>query len=224
MTKTAPTSPSPGHAAPRLDKLNRLERQAEAKSAKRARRKDELADHAVAALKQLGYARTSLRDIAEISGVAVGTLHYYFEDKVDLINYCVQRYKIGFLEEMEAILASDASAPELSQRFAQGLAQSIRQDAATHRLWYDIRNQAGFDPAFLPVVGEIETALSGLIRKLVLRMGGSEDKTDLVYLMLDATFRTAVQGVLAGDARALDQFEARAQDLLPRLLQPGTTG
>ena len=58
----------------KLDKIARLAEKADAKSAKRARKRDELADSAIAALKQLGYARTSLRDIAELSGVAVGTL------------------------------------------------------------------------------------------------------------------------------------------------------
>ena len=71
----------------KLEKIDKLETKARKRSAKRSRRKDELALAAIDALKQLGYARTSLRDIAEISGVSVGMLHYYFEDKTDLITF-----------------------------------------------------------------------------------------------------------------------------------------
>ncbi len=38
-------------------------------------------------LKQLGYAQTSLRDIAAHGGVAVGTLHYHFADKAALMDF-----------------------------------------------------------------------------------------------------------------------------------------
>ena len=58
-----------------------------------AQRRSELAAAALKTLSELGYARTSLRDIAANSEFSHGVLHYYFRDKVDLITYCVREYK-----------------------------------------------------------------------------------------------------------------------------------
>ncbi len=48
-------------------------------------RRRELADAALQTLSELGYARTSLREIAQNSAFSHGVLHYYFRDKVDLV-------------------------------------------------------------------------------------------------------------------------------------------
>ena len=60
---------------------------------KAAERRAELAEAALQTLSTLGYARTSLRDIAQNSVFSHGVLHYYFTDKVDLITACVRQYK-----------------------------------------------------------------------------------------------------------------------------------
>lgn len=202
----------------KLDKIARLAEMAEAKSAKRARKKDELADHAITALKQLGYARTSLRDIAEMSGVAVGTLHYYFEDKVDLITYCVRRYKVGFVANIAEILDADVAPEQLTKSFIKGLSQSIEHDAETHRLWYDIRSQAMFDPAFEEVVTDIEDGLIGLVATYLERLGRPTDKAETVYLVLDACFRFHIQAFLKRQDTAPARFERKAVELLAPLL------
>lgn len=200
-----------------LDKIARLAEKADAKSAKRARKKDELADSAIAALKQLGYARTSLRDIAELSGVAVGTLHYYFEDKVDLITYCVRRYKASFVADMEAILTTGVAPDQLVERFVKGLSLSIRRDAETHRLWYDIRSQSMFEPAFADVVNDIEDGLVTLVSKCLARTGNATAEPVAVYLMLDALFRFHLQQFLSGNKMAPAAFERQASEMLALL-------
>src|ERR1700750_1707183 len=48
-------------------------------------RRAELAEAALQTLSELGYARTSVREIAQNSAFTHGVLHYYFRDKVDLI-------------------------------------------------------------------------------------------------------------------------------------------
>lgn len=206
----------------KLDKIARLAEKADAKSAKRARKKDELADSAIAALKQLGYARTSLRDIAELSGVAVGTLHYYFEDKVDLITYCVRRYKTGFVADMQSILSANVAPHQLAERFVKGLSLSIRRDAETHRLWYDIRSQAMFDPAFNEIVDDIEDGLVALVTEFLSHTGQQDVAPVSAYLMLDAIFRFHLQKFLAGDATAPAAFERQASDLLAMIAGPSS--
>lgn len=201
----------------KLEKIARLAEKAEAKTAKRLRKKEDLADHAITALKQLGYARTSLRDIAELSGVAVGTLHYYFEDKTDLITFCVRRYKADFVGDMSAILTTSAAKEQLTKRFVQGLARSIEHDAETHRLWYDIRSQAMFDPVFEGVVEEIEQALINLVVGFLQRVDQPASQAEPIYLVLDAAFRFHLQKFLAGHKDAPSKFENQAFELLRAL-------
>ena len=73
--------------AERTDRISR--RQVD----KFAERRRLLAEAALQTLAERGYARTSLREIAQNTEFSHGTLHYYFRDKVELITYCVRRYK-----------------------------------------------------------------------------------------------------------------------------------
>ena len=57
-----------------------------------AERRAQLADAALQTLAELGYARTSLREIAQNSQFSHGVLHYYFNDKVDLIIESVKQF------------------------------------------------------------------------------------------------------------------------------------
>lgn len=111
----------------------------------------------------MGYANTSLRDIAAKSEVSLGILHYYFEDRRDLIIYCVRVYKQDFVASIRHALdratGRDAVIDTVIDALAGALAFSITKDAPTHRLWYDIRNQALFGDMFRPVAAEIETML-----------------------------------------------------------------
>ena len=56
-------------------------------------RRKALAASALRTLGELGYARSSLREIAQNSEFSHGVVHYYFDDKLDLIVYGVRQYK-----------------------------------------------------------------------------------------------------------------------------------
>ena len=201
-----------------LAKTSRLAEKAEAISCRRAYKKDQLADHAIETLKTLGYAHTSLRDIADASNVAVGTLHYYFEDRADLISYCVRRYKIAFIAEMNSILKTDLEPERIVTHFVHSLSLSIRREAETHRLWYDIRAQGMFDPAFMGVVESIENDLTELVAGLLSRLNLPVEQAGPVYLVLDATFRYHLQKHLAGAPDAPENFERQTLALLSKLV------
>ncbi|MEZ5450191.1 MAG: TetR/AcrR family transcriptional regulator [Thiolinea sp.] len=168
------------------------------KKQKRELKKQELLRDAIATLSALGYARTSLRDIAKHSGVSVGVIHYYFEDKEDLIEHCVSIYKQEFIEKLQQVTSSSQTCEELIDGFLDGLALAIRQNAEYHRLWYDIRSQAMFDPHFHAMTNEIETALVRLVDNFMNRacklanMPPSLDNLSF-YLMLDGQFRYWLQ-------------------------------
>lgn len=178
----------------------KLKARAERKTAKRDEKKRQIAASAIAALKELGYANTSLRDIAEKSDLSLGMLHYYFDDRTDLIIYCVEIYKQDFVRTMRRALETAEGRDAVIAAFAAALTTSIIDDAMTHRLWYDIRTQAMFDSSFRPAVAEIEGKLIGIVRTALEKSGHSApEHAEMSYALLDGVFRYLMQGQF-GDA------------------------
>jgi AcrR family transcriptional regulator len=198
----------------RSSKRARQERQAKARQEKRTAARDELIRGALATLSDLGYAQTSLRDIAEQTGRSVGLVHYYFEDKADLIIACVRLYKTEFVEVMRGWLTPDEPPALLQRRFVEGLVGTIREDAPVHRLWYDIRSQALFDPQFSEPVEAIEASLIDAVAAALQRCGDSTKDVTLAYLALDGAIRHALFGFLYGDEGALDVLREQAHAIL----------
>ena len=93
-------APASGVAETNRDRVSR--RQVDKFSERRA----QLADAALQTLAELGYARTSLREIAQNSQFSHGVLHYYFSDKEDLITHCVRQYEAACVTRYDEIVAS----------------------------------------------------------------------------------------------------------------------
>ncbi|MCE3554255.1 TetR/AcrR family transcriptional regulator [Pseudonocardia sp. RS11V-5] len=182
-----------------------------------------LAEGALQTLSERGYARTSLREIAQNTEFSHGTLHYYFRDKVELIMYCVRRYKAVCVQRYDAIVA-DAETPEgLAADFAEGLATTCRDDALMHRLWYDLRSQSLFEESFRPDVAEIDESLERMIWRIVGRyaeLGGREAtcSSALAYATFDGLFQQALLRHLAGSGLALDDLRTGARHLLDHVV------
>src|SRR3954470_13586832 len=128
-----------------------------------AERRAELGEAALTTLATLGYARTSLREIAQNSEFSHGVLHYYFTDKVDLITHCVRQYKASCVARYDQMFEAATTVPEMRDGFAAGLAQTLVQDATMHRLWYDLRAQSLFEESFRADVAEIDDSLERMI-------------------------------------------------------------
>lgn len=192
-----------------------------------AERRAELADAALQTLAELGYARTSLREIAQNSGFSHGVLHYYFTDKVDLITHCVQQYKAQCVRRYDEIIAGSSTAEALCAGFADGLAATAGADASLHRLWYDLRSQSMFEPSFRAEILEIDGSLQRMIWRTVsryaeLRQAPPVVTAETAYPLFDGLFQRALLHHLAGDADALDLIRRQVLDLLPRLVaDPG---
>ncbi|MEZ5872795.1 MAG: TetR/AcrR family transcriptional regulator [Nitratireductor sp.] len=189
------------------------------KNRKRNERKREIAASAMEALKQLGYANTTLRDIAAKSDLSLGMLHYYFEDKIELITYCVENYKAEFIHDLSLSIEHAKDRDELVASFSEALVASIIDDEAIHRLWYDIRTQAMFDPLFRPVVARIEKSLIGLVNAAVMKAGtDAGGRIDILYAMLDGVFRFVMQSQVTGRAMTRKQMQQLFRELLDQFL------
>ena len=83
-------------------------------------------------LAELGYARTSLREIAQNSQFSHGVLHYYFSDKQDLLTDCVRQYEAACVTRYDEIVATAGLAEELKREFSAAMAETLRTDAPMH--------------------------------------------------------------------------------------------
>jgi AcrR family transcriptional regulator len=183
----------------KIDQLSKID--------KFAQRRAQLANSALRTLAELGYARTSLREIAQNSEFSHGVLHYYFRDKVDLITYCVRQYKAAIVTRYDQVLATSATPDELRQRFIDGMTVSLSRDADMHRLWYDLRDQSMFEESFRDDVCEIDRSIERMVGRIVgqyadrrgLRLAAS---SRLAYALVDGVFQHALLDHLAGDETA----------------------
>jgi AcrR family transcriptional regulator len=185
-----------------------------------AERRSELAQAALHTLAELGYARTSLREIAQNSEFSHGVLHYYFSDKIDLIMFCVRDYKKSCVGRYDQITATSTTYDELVEKFLAALATTLCDDAKMHRLWYDLRSQALFEPAFRSDVMEIDQSLEAMIWRVISRaaeLGGTPLtlSSRVVYATFDGLFQHALLRHLAGDARAAEDMQINIRNFLP---------
>lgn len=187
-----------------------------------ADRRRQLAESALVTLSELGYARTSLRDIAYHSGFTHGVLHYYFRDKADLIAQSVRQYNERCVTRYDDILASAATADELREGFGLRMADTLVNETEQHRLWIDLRSQSLFDPSFRDAIVEIDTALEQMIWKILTRYAELDGLTlavtpSFAYALFDGIFQMALVGHIGGDDSAADTMIAHLNTALALL-------
>jgi AcrR family transcriptional regulator len=182
-----------------------------------------LAEGALQTLSERGYARTSLREIAQNTEFSHGTLHYYFRDKVELIMYCVKQYKAVCVQRYDAIMADSESPAGLAGGFAEGLAATCRDDALMHRLWYDLRSQSLFEESFRPDVADIDASLERMVWRVVSRYAELSGRPPtctpaMAYATFDGLFQQALLRHLSGTDTGLDDLRVGARHLLTHVV------
>src|SRR3984957_1261883 len=203
-----------------VTKLDRIPRR---RVDKFAERRAELAEATLQTLSELGYARTSLREIAQNSAFTHGVLHYYFSDKFDLILCSVRQYKAHCVTRYDEVTAGAKSRDELLEGFLSALATTLREEAHLHRLWYDIRAQAMFEVAFRADVAEIDKRLDDMIWRIVSRLaelGGVAlgATPSAVYAAIDGLFQNHLLKHLCGDPGAIQNMQADVRLVMTRIV------
>lgn len=189
-------------------------------------RRRALADSALRTLGELGYAKSSLREIANNSSFTHGVVHYYFGDKLELIVYCVKQYKAICVARYDAVVADSTSPEDLLVAFADKLCETIVDEAPMHRLWYDLRSQSMFEESLREAVSQIDRTLEEMVWQIVTRyadLSGTELSLTphAVYGILDGVFQQAVLSYLSGHKqKSLDVLRAEVYDLMPLMLRP----
>lgn len=177
---------------------DRIEARSRRLGARREEKRQQIAESALEALMLYGCAGTTLRDIAERSGLSLGMMHYYFEDRRDLVIYCLQLYQDAFMARFESLIAEAESREDTLSAMAEGLADAVQNEALANRFWYDIRTLSLFDPSILPVVNGFQTALIDFARRLSPLFGFPESEAEARFAMLEGVFRYHAQRAIAG--------------------------
>lgn len=185
-------------------------------------RRIELAQAALETLGELGYARTSLREIAQKSEFTHGVLHYYFSDKVDLISCSVRHYKTRCATRYDQVVATAQSREELMSGFLEKLGETVRAEAPMHRLWYDLRSQALFEAAFRNDVLEIDQILEDMVWRIASRfaeLGGKQPaiSQSALYALFDGLFQKCLLKHLSNDSKAIPELHTEVRRLLPMI-------
>ena len=188
-----------------------------------AERRTQLATSALQTLSELGYARTSLRDIAQNSEFSHGVLHYYFSDKVDLIIHSVKQYKAECVKRYDEIIATSHTATDIKHGFSAALVTTLRDDASMHRLWYDVRNQSLFEESFRADVLEIDESLQRMIWRVVSRYAELLGAPLILfsseaYAILDGLFYQALLRQLAGQSDAGSNLQKSVETIMDHLI------
>ena len=186
-------------------------------------RRRALADSALQTLGELGYAKASLREIANNSDFTHGVVHYYFHDKLELIVYCVQQYKATCVTRYDGVVAQAMTPAELVDAFAAKLRETIVEEAPMHRLWYDLRAQSMFEPSLRTAVLQIDKTLEDMIWRVVMKYASLAGVLPVVrsqsaYAALDGIFQRALLGYVCEEFGALDSLVAEVTDIFPLLV------
>jgi AcrR family transcriptional regulator len=186
-------------------------------------RRAELAAAALHTLAELGFARTSLREIAQNSEFSHGVLHYYFTDKADLLTEAVRQFEAVCVTRYDELVVSATAADQLRTDFAHALAGTLAEDARVHRLWYDLRNQSLFDAAFRKDVLELDERRSDMIWRVVDRYADLAGATvtvapHIAYAMLDGIFEQALLRHLCEDESAVRDLPGVVENVLTTII------
>lgn len=187
-------------------------------------RRRALAESALRTLGDLGYARASLREIANNSEFSHGVVHYYFQDKLELIVFCVKQYKATCVLRYDGAVADSTTPEELVEAFAAKLVETLVDEAPLHRLWYDLRSQSMFEPSLREAVTGIDKTLEEMIWRIVSRyaeLAGTEPAMapHVAYGLFDGLFQQALLGHLCERDGVLDELQQQVRDLMPMMLR-----
>jgi AcrR family transcriptional regulator len=182
-------------------------------------RRAQLAQSALATLAELGYARTSLREIAQNSQFTHGVVHYYFADKDELIVRCIRLYREACEAGFDETLLAARTAEELVDRYCAKLEHTLVHEGALHRLWYDLRTQSLYDEGLRADVLALDAVMQDLVWVIVERyatLTGTEPVVDgpTAYAFFDGLFEKALLEHLCGDPDAAVRLTERVRWLV----------
>jgi TetR/AcrR family transcriptional regulator, transcriptional repressor of bet genes len=194
-------------------------------SVKHDERRDQLAESALRTLGERGYARTSLREIAQNSEFSHGVVHYYFQDKTALVVHAVRYYKARCVTRYDGVVSAATTPEGMLEAFAAKLVETVTDEAPMHCLWYDLRTQSMFEEELREAVDLIDVTMRDMIWRVVSRYAELSGRPVAMtpaaaYGVVDGLFQQALLAHVGGDADALPALVTQVHALMPLTLAP----
>src|ERR687892_896361 len=99
-------------------------------------RRDQILEASARLFSERGYHATSMREIGEATGMLAGSLYAHIEGKEDLLFGIVQRAAGAFLDGVEAVRDSKASAEEKLRRAMRAHVEVVAGDLEAARVFH----------------------------------------------------------------------------------------
>ena len=164
-------------------------------------------DAAYRCIAQKGYARASLRDIAEDAGVALSQLNYYYKNKEGLFAEVVRSLAADYRREVEQRLEAGHTPRERFHSLITYFKAMMHDNPDLNRLLFDLISMSIWNPSFKLLLSSLFDDISVLLRK---------------YIFIDATYQVRYGG-LSAEALAKSTVGTLFGTSLQYILNPSDT-
>lgn len=161
--------------------------------------RDALVEAALAVIEREGVAAATTRQISEEAGLPLGTLHYWFRGKDELVEAVVRRQ----LDDVRAAASSAFDADEARDRLVSSFRALVEEDPTSQLAYVELTAHALRTPGLRHLVSEQHEAYREIARRgaepWVAQAdadlpGGSEALTTLISTLFDGLTLATVAG------------------------------
>lgn len=128
---------------------------------------DRILNSAYRCIARKGYAKVSMRDIAEDAGVALGQLNYYYKNKEGLYMEVIRALSRSYRVEIRAILEQNGTAKERLNHLVTSVKQAVHEKPELNRMLFDVISMSIWNPRFRELLSQMFDELAGLVERYV---------------------------------------------------------
>lgn len=175
---------------------------------------EKILDAAYAVIAREGYARTSLRQIAQEAEVAVSQISYHYENKQGLLLAVVRRVANKYFDYMQAYLQPEMSPRERGICFISLYQEVLAKEPELFRVLYDLVGLALWSEPLRVKVKEIFQGIMDQITaevftgELMAEIGYTHPPEVLASMFFGGIFGIAVQALLQPDSETISSLSA----------------
>lgn len=129
-------------------------------------------------ISEKGYAKASLRDIAEDAGVALSQLNYYYKNKEGLLLEVVKKLSNSCLKEIEDRLQKGYTAKEKFNSLIEYFKSMMREKQELFRVLFDLISMSFWNTSFKSLLSNLFNDVSNLINKYILESSTFKNKSE----------------------------------------------
>lgn len=182
------------------------------RGAQREARRRDIVLSTIRSIERVGFADTTLATVAEIAGVAQGSVVFHFKTKEDLLVETLKFVADEYRDTWQRALL-EASADPI-EKLCAITAIDFRRDICTLgkiTVWKSFWSEAKSRPMYQKICGgrdeARETAMRGCIAEILTRDGDRRDAHDLAIIIL--SLNDGLMETMLGGPRMLKRLDAR---------------